>query len=156
MRIIIILAVFLFEVCLLAMQPSYDLVKLSAEQQDPTNSVPAEERVYICPDYRDCFIQRYQDGLTIRQLIDRTKFKNTLVEVSVFRPFTNIPTSFVIYKDRVVVTYSPSLTNNPTHEPVSPIGRVYNAVVSPTNNPVFKLRARDAILFENMSGTRVY
>jgi hypothetical protein len=137
MKILAILLLLLLGVSVQAQPPSYGGVRELAEQQDPTNSIPPEERIYICsewPVHQYSFIQRYQEGLTIRQLIDNTKYKSTRVEVKVFRP----------------------LTKNSNANEVFTEGCVFDEVVSPTNSPAYTIKARDAILLENMNLPRSY
>ncbi|HTX21497.1 MAG TPA: hypothetical protein VMD27_06550 [Candidatus Aquilonibacter sp.] len=121
-------------------RPSYGGVRELAEQQDPTNNVPTQERVYVCsewPVHQASFIQRFQDGLTIRQLINKTKLKDKEVEVIIFRRLTNSPPTLGIY------------TNYEGEN-------VFNATVNPTNNPTFKIRAEDAILFTDTHELQAY
>jgi hypothetical protein len=121
-------------------RPSYGGVRELAEQQDPKNSVPSKERIYVCSEWpvlKDSFIQRYQDGLTIRQLIDKTRFRDKEVEVTVYRRLTNSPSTLGIY------------TNYDGES-------VFNEAASATNNPTFKIRPEDAILFTDTHELQAY
>jgi hypothetical protein len=140
MKILAIFFPLLLGVSVQAQPPSYGGVRELAEQQDPTNSVPTEERVYVCsewPVHQYSFIQHYQDDLTIRQLIDKTKLKDKEVEVTVYRRLKNSPPTLGIY------------TNYAGES-------VFNVVVSTTKNPTFKIKAEDAILFTDTHEPRAY
>lgn len=116
-----ILSLLLLAIPVQAQPPSYGGIKLLAEQHDPTNSIPHEERIYFCTEWgipEKSFIREFEDGITIRRLIDETKFKGKDVEVSVYR--RDAPKNF---------------------------GIVFHSTINPTNTPSFQLKAEDAILF---------
>ncbi|MGH7993538.1 MAG: hypothetical protein ACREDQ_08485, partial [Limisphaerales bacterium] len=39
----------------------------------------------MCPNFRETFILHYQEDMTLRQIVDKTKFNGTSVNVWVFR-----------------------------------------------------------------------
>jgi hypothetical protein len=121
MRIIFILILLLLGSSLRAGIPTYSGLRNCVEQENPTNSIPASERLFICPDYhhdmcpnfQETFILHYKDGITLRQIVDETKFKGTSVDVWVFRK-SDAP--------------------------------VFRAPVQPTDKPAFAVKPEDVIL----------
>ena len=121
MRIVVTFILLVVASSLRAGLPTYSALRECVEKENPTNSIPASERVFICPDYhhdmcpyfQETFILRYQDGMTLRQIIDKTKFKGTSVEVWVYRK-SDVPS--------------------------------FQATIQPTDKPAFTVKPEDVVL----------
>jgi hypothetical protein len=72
-----------------AMRPTYDSVRKSVEQQNPTNAIPAAERVFVSDNYTDGVIVHFREGITLREIIDETKLKGKDASVIVLRSPNN-------------------------------------------------------------------
>ncbi len=62
----------------------------------------------MCPNFQETFILHYQEDMTIRQIVDKTKFKGTSVDVMVFRK-SDAP----IFRATVQATDEPAFTMKP-------------------------------------------
>jgi hypothetical protein len=121
MRIVVTLILLSVASSLKAGLPTYGSLRNCVEKGNPTNNVPATERVFVCPDYhqdmcpnfRETFILRYRENMTLRQIVDQTNFKDSSVHVWVFRK-SDAP--------------------------------IFRETVEPTDNPRFTLRPEDVIL----------
>ena len=102
-----------------AIRPSYASVRDSVERQNPTNSVPAAERVFVSDNYTDGVIVHFREGITLREIIDATKLKG---------------------KDAIVIVLrSP---NNMRMEKAA-----FFETVKPSDKPAFIVKPRDVIYF---------
>jgi hypothetical protein len=124
MRIAVILILFFLVSSSKAGIPTYSALRNCAEKENPTNSVPAAERVFVipdyhhdlCPNYQDAFILHYREGITIRQIVDESNFKGTLVQIWVFHKSDNVSAP------------------------------IFHTTIQPTNNPTFAIKPEDVIL----------
>jgi hypothetical protein len=88
-----LLALFILTLCtsLYAMSPQYYSDRKLVEELCSTNTIPKGERIFLCRagPQKYAAIIRYHQGITIREIIDQTPFKNTTVVVCVVRPKTD-------------------------------------------------------------------
>jgi len=72
-----------------AMRPTYDSVRASVEEQNPTNATPASERIFVSHNYTDGAIVHFREGITLREIINETKLGDKDVNVIVLRSPNN-------------------------------------------------------------------
>jgi len=111
---------------LLASPESYKGERGWVEHENPTNSVPPAERVFVHAN-TDTFILHYRTNLTVREVIDASKLKDHLVQVTIFRK--SAPTGYPVGEGEVMTQR-----------------QVFSEAVQPTNSPAFAVEPEDAFL----------
>jgi hypothetical protein len=66
--------------------PGYDSSRRWVEEHNPKDETPATERIFVAhaPDHYAAIV-RFRDGITLRDIIDQTKFKGQEVGVIILR-----------------------------------------------------------------------
>ena len=77
-----------------AQPPSYNYTRKTVIEQNPTCRIPEIERLFVSDDYKSGFIVRFRDGVTLRQIIDLTEYKNKEVSVIVLRSGFETPRTY--------------------------------------------------------------
>jgi len=111
---------------LLASPESYEGERSWVEHENPTNTIPPAECVFVHAN-TDTFILHYRTNLTVREVVDASKLKGHLVRVTVFRK--SAPTGYRVGEVEV-------LTQR----------QVFSVAVQPTNSPAFAIEPEDAFL----------
>jgi len=75
----------LFATQVWAQPPSYDYLRKTVEEQNPKDTTPAAERVFVSYNYKDGIIVSFRNGITLRKIIDQTMRKGKPVQVRVLR-----------------------------------------------------------------------
>ncbi|HZF02263.1 MAG TPA: hypothetical protein VE344_10245 [Methylomirabilota bacterium] len=102
----------------LAQPPTYDYTRKMVVEQNPKCQIPEAERIFVSDNYRSSTIVRFRDGITLRDVIDQTKYKNKEVPVVVLRSPDNLP-------------------NYP-----------FNGIVKPSDKATFSLRPGDVVMLD--------
>ncbi len=95
------------------MRPTYDLVRGMVERQNPTNAIPAAERVFVSDGYTDGVIVHFREGITLREIIDETKHKGKDADVIVLRSPNNITMDKAAFFELVKPSDKPTFTVEP-------------------------------------------
>src|ERR1700723_2377979 len=68
--------------------PAYSPSRDWVEKHYTTNTVPKDERIFLCHKYSDDYanIVRYHKGIDLREIVDQTPFKDKTVYLVVMRP----------------------------------------------------------------------
>ncbi|MGO8925817.1 MAG: hypothetical protein ACLQU3_02815 [Limisphaerales bacterium] len=116
MKIFTTLFLMLLASAVLAQPPTYDYTRKTVVEQNPKNEIPEAERVFVSDAYQSGIIVRVRDGITLRDIIDQTKYKKKVCPVVVLRSSDRLP----IYS--------------------------FNGVVGPSDKPRFSLKPGDVVL----------
>lgn len=116
LRTFITIFTVLFATQVWAQPPSYNYVRKTVEEQNPKDKTPVAERVFVSDNYTSGIILRFREEITLREIIDRTKYKNKECPVVVLRSSDRLP------------VYS------------------FNGVVKPSDKPALSLKPGDVVL----------
>ena len=106
----------LLATAILAQPPTYDHARKTVIDQNPKNEIPDAERIFVSDNYQSGIIVRFRDGITLRDIIDQTKYKDKECPVVVLRSSDRLP------------VYS------------------FMGTVKPSDKPTFSLKTGDVVL----------
>jgi hypothetical protein len=109
-RLLTVLGLILVCTSVRAMSPEYFSSRKWVEERCSTNQIPEKDRIFVgrpSPGY--AAIVHFRKGITLREIIDQTPFKGTVLTVCVLRPHTD-PSKHLFRK--VLPTDKPSLEIN--------------------------------------------
>ncbi|HSU53853.1 MAG TPA: hypothetical protein VLT36_07350 [Candidatus Dormibacteraeota bacterium] len=98
MKVFLTLLLTLLASAVLAQPPSYDYTRKTVIEQNPKCQIPETERVFVSDRYQSSFIIRIKDDLTLRQIIDQTKYKDKEVPVVVLRSGLDTPFNYPFWR----------------------------------------------------------
>jgi hypothetical protein len=81
----------LLATAVLAQPPTYDYTRKTVVDQNPKSEIPEAERLFVSDNYQSGIIVHFRDGITLRDIIDQTKYKNKECPVVVLRSSDRLP-----------------------------------------------------------------
>jgi len=75
----------------LAQPPTYDYTRKTVVEQNLKNETPEAKRLFVSDNYQSGMIVRFRDGITLRDIIDQTKYKTNECPVVVLRSSDRSP-----------------------------------------------------------------
>ena len=83
---------FLAAFCTVSAQPpTYDYTRKTVLEQNPKKEIPEAESIFVSDNYQNGNIVRFRDGITLRDIIDQTKYKAKDASVVVLRNSDRLP-----------------------------------------------------------------
>lgn len=95
MKTLVTLMFMLLAFAVIAQPPTYDYTRKTVVEQNPNSKIPEAERIFVSDNYKSGVIVQFRDGITLRDVIDQTKYKSKEVPVVVLRSSDRLPRLYI-------------------------------------------------------------